>query len=513
MRNLLTLLFLAALASTSCNIFKSASSTSSAKNADTSAAPAQYSATGDRNMDYVSRYKDAAIIEMERGGIPASIILAQGILESAAGTSDLAQNANNHFGIKCAGSWNGKSYYKTDDDKDKDGNSIESCFRKYNDVSESFHDHGEFLRDPKKYNRYGFLFNLDRTDYKSWARGLQSAGYATNPSYSSQLINLIERYRLYEYDRPGSTPTATPGTPGGVPQPTGPGGAPVINAPTNRIGRVNDVKVVVTREGETLDEIARAYRINTTKVADYNDRGYSPGVKLKPGTRIYIQPKKDKWRGRANEHFVNEGQTMFDIAQLYGIKLDKLLLRNNLQPGQEPAVSEKIYLKSKRKSSDVPRLRDIANDPLPVQPGVQPSAPNSPAPGTMTPDDGELLPEIGGNDPQPNQPNQPANPNAPANPPVKPSTGKPATSGTTYPPDPIPGGTWPPTTPPATPSTPTYPDPAVPTTPVPDGYHQVVKGDTLFNISKRYNLTVTRLKQLNNLSSDAIQIGQRLRIR
>ena len=131
----------------------------------------------------------------------------------------------------------------------------------------------------------------------------------------------------------------------------------------------------------------------------------------------------------------------------------------------------------------------------------------------MTPDDGELLPEIGGNDPQPNQPNQPANPNAPANPPVKPSTGKPATSGTTYPPDPIPGGTWPPTTPPATPSTPTYPDPAVPTTPVPDGYHQVVKGDTLFNISKRYNLTVTRLKQLNNLSSDAIQIGQRLRIR
>lgn len=513
MRNLLTLLFLAALASTSCNIFKSASSTSSAKNADTSAAPAQYSATGDRNMDYVSRYKDAAIIEMERGGIPASIILAQGILESAAGTSDLAQNANNHFGIKCAGSWNGKSYYKTDDDKDKDGNSIESCFRKYNDVSESFHDHGEFLRDPKKYNRYGFLFNLDRTDYKSWARGLQSAGYATNPSYSSQLINLIERYRLYEYDRPGSTPTATPGTPGGVPQPTGPGGAPVINAPTNRIGRVNDVKVVVTREGETLDEIARAYRINTTKVADYNDRGYSPGVKLKPGTRIYIQPKKDKWRGRANEHFVNEGQTMFDIAQLYGIKLDKLLLRNNLQPGQEPAVSEKIYLKSKRKSSDVPRLRDIANDPLPVQPGVQPSAPNAPAPGTMTPDDGELLPEIGGNDPQPNQPNQPANPNAPANPPVKPSTGKPATSGTTYPPDPIPGGTWPPTTPPATPSTPTYPDPAVPTTPVPDGYHQVVKGDTLFNISKRYNLTVTRLKQLNNLSSDAIQIGQRLRIR
>ena len=296
MRNLSTLLFLAALASSGCNVFKPASSSSSSPSAsrkgDSTLAPAQYSVAGDRNLDYVSRFKDAAINEMESGGVPASIILAQGIIESAAGTSDLAQNANNHFGIKCAG-WSGKTYFKTDDDKDKDGNSIESCFRKYGDVSESFHDHGEFLRDPKKYNRYGFLFNLDRTDYKSWARGLQSAGYATNPAYSSQLINLIERYRLFEYDRPGSTPTSTPNTPGGVPQPTGPGGAPVVNAPTNRIGRVNDVKVVLTREGESLDEIARAYRIGTTKVADYNDRGYSPGVKLKPGTRIYIQSKKD----------------------------------------------------------------------------------------------------------------------------------------------------------------------------------------------------------------------------
>lgn len=510
MRNFFTLLLLASLASSGCNIFKSASSPSAAKKGDSTLAPAQYSATGDRNQDYVSRYKDAAISEMERGGIPASIILGQGIIESAAGTSDLAQNANNHFGIKCAGGWSGGTYYKTDDDKDKDGNSIESCFRKYSDVSESFHDHGEFLRDPKKYNRYGFLFNLDRTDYKSWARGLQSAGYATNPNYSTQLINLIERYRLFEYDRPGSTPTSTPNTPGGVPQPTGPGGAPIVNAPTNRIGRVNDVKVVVTREGETLDEIARAYRISTTKVTDYNDRGYSPGVKLKPGTRIYIQCKKDKWRGRANEHFVNEGQTMFDISQLYGIKLDKLLLRNNLQPGQEPAVSEKIYLKSKRSKTDLPRLRDITNDPQPVQPGVQPPVPNAPAPGTMTPDDGELLPEIGGEDPKPNQPTSPT---APANPPVKPTTGKPATSGTTYPTDPVPGGTWSPNTPPVTPSTPTTVEPSVPTTPVPEGYHQVVKGDTLYNISKRYNLTVTRLKQLNNLTSDTVQIGQRLKVR
>ena len=470
----------------------------------------QYSTTGDRNVDYVTRFKDAAIQEMETGGIPASIILAQGILESAAGTSDLAQNANNHFGIKCANNWKGDTYFKTDDDRDANGNSIESCFRSYKDVTESYHDHGEFLRDPKKYNRYGFLFNLDRTDYKSWARGLQSAGYATSPTYSNQLINLIERYKLYEYDRPGSKPTTIPSTPNGVPQPTGPGGAPVVNAPVNRIGRVNDVKVILSREGESLDDIAKAYRINTTKVADYNDRGYSPGIKLKAGTRIYIACKKDKWRGRANEHFVNEGQTMFDISQLYAVKLDKLLARNNMQPGQEPAVSEVIYLKTKRKKGSSPRLRDASLDPpLPNQPGVQTSTPSAPQPGTMTPDDGEFLPEIGGEDPKPAQPTTSTNPT----PPVKPSVPKPSTSGTTYPSDPVPGGNWstPSGTPPTTNST--NPNPTAPATPVPDGYHEVVKGDTLYNISKRYNLTVTRLKQMNNMTSDAIQIGQRLRVR
>lgn len=507
MRNLLTFLLLTSLFASSCNLFKDLPSSSS-RGGDAAPAPAQYSTSGDRNADYVTRFKDAAIQEMETGGIPASIILAQGILESAAGTSDLAQNANNHFGIKCAGGWNGATYYKTDDDRDANGNSIESCFRSYKNVTESYHDHGEFLRDPKKYNRYGFLFNLDRTDYKSWARGLQSAGYATSPTYSSQLINLIERYKLYEYDRPGSKPTTVPSTPNGVPQPTGPGGVPVVNAPVNRIGRVNDVKVVLSREGESLDNIARAYRINTTKVADYNDRGYSPGVKLKAGTRIYIACKKDKWRGRANEHYVNEGQTMFDISQLYAIKLDKLLLRNNLQPGQEPAVSEKIYLKTKRKKGDVPRLRDVSNDPqLPNDPGVQTSTPSAPQPGTMTPDDNEMLPEIGVDDPPPGTTTS-TNPVPPT---VPPSVPKPSTSGATYPPDPVPGGTWQPS--PSTPSTPTTTQPTVPTTPVPDGYHQVVKGDTLYNISRRYNLTVTRLKQMNNLTDDAIQIGQRLRVK
>jgi LysM repeat protein len=509
MKNLFLLALSAALLAPACKIFKSTPKGGRA-NAEAAPAPAQYASTGDRNVDYVARFKDAAIMEMEQGGIPASIILAQGILESAAGNSDLAQQANNHFGIKCGGGWSGKTFYKKDDDLDKDGNLIESCFRRYESVSDSYHDHGEFLRDPKKHNRYGFLFNLDRTDYKSWARGLQAAGYATAPTYANQLINLIERYKLYEYDRPGSTPISVPNTPGGQPQPTGPGGRPIVNAPTNRIGRVNDVKMVLSRENETLDEIARAYRLNTMKVADYNDRGYSPGVRLRPGTRIFLQHKKDKWRGRANEHFVNEGQTMFDISQLYGIKLDKLLTRNGLNPGQEPAVGEKIYLKGKYKKGRVVRLRDTSNDP---------SAPSGPAPvvprpSTMTPNDDELLPEIGGEEPKPQAPNLP--PASGGTRPTTPSSPtKPSTTGSNFPPanpspNPPSGGWNPDNQPPYQPPVPNTPPPS---TPLPDGYHLVVKGDTLFNISKRYNITVARLKQLNNMSDDVVRIGQQLRVR
>ena len=161
------------------------------------------SGTGDIQLDYVQQYKNVALSEMQRAGIPASITLAQGILESASGRSELASNANNHFGIKCAGDWTGKTFYKKDDDRGADGQLIESCFRKYNDPQESFFDHSEFLRDPRKSNRYGFLFNLDKRDYKSWARGLQSSGYATSQIYADQLIDLIERLRLFEYDQPG----------------------------------------------------------------------------------------------------------------------------------------------------------------------------------------------------------------------------------------------------------------------------------------------------------------------
>lgn len=163
-------------------------------------------------LDYIQRYKNVAIGEMNRSGIPASIILAQGLLESASGLSEVSQKANNHFGIKCADQWTGATFRKKDDDRDAAGALVESCFRRYKNVAESYADHGDFIR---KYPRYESLFRLDRTDYKSWARGLQSAGYATSTAYSRRLIEVIERFQLYQYDRAGNDRWLGTGPPSG----------------------------------------------------------------------------------------------------------------------------------------------------------------------------------------------------------------------------------------------------------------------------------------------------------
>lgn len=492
MRNILLLSILTLALAQSCDTAKksSASKNSKAGVDKTVMAPTEYS-TKDRNLDYVTKYNRAAVLSMDRIGVPASIVLAQGVLESAAGTSDLASTANNHFGIKCGGNWTGKTYKKKDDDRDADGNIIESCFRSYGSVEESFVDHGQFLRDPRKSTRYGFLFNLDRTDYKGWARGLQSAGYATSPDYADRLIDLIERYKLYQYDTPGSRPNTFPTEGGGNGQPATPVGP---NAPgqkpeaTGRIGRVNDVKVVASREGETLEDVARAFRLNTQKVVEYNDRGYPPGVRLKPNTRIFIQKKSEKWHGRSTEHTVREGQTMFDIAQVYGIRLEKLLEMNGLRRGQEPETNETVRIRGKNKRPI--KIRDGVNENAPVQPTTKPR-PTSPVV-----EDGELDFEIGpGSTPEKPKPNT-----------TKPPTSTPKPPATTpekpYDNDPTPN---------TKPSIPV--DPAAESEePAPRGYHRVVKGDTLYKLSRDYNVTVERLKQLNNLPNSDIKIGQLLKV-
>ena len=492
MKRILLFFLPIAFVAQSCGAFKNGTRNAPAA---ASATMSRSGVAADRNQAYANQFGGAAVLEMERDGIPASITLAQGILESGAGTSELAQNANNHFGIKCGSGWSGKSYRKKDDDKDENGNIIESCFRKYSKVEESFHDHGEFLRDPKKELRYGFLFKLDRTDYKGWAEGLEAAGYSTSPTYAEKLVDIIERYKLYEYDTPGSS-----GAGSGVPNPENPtaGGStgaqiPLPN-PANRIGRINDTKVVLAREGETVADIAKTYRLNANNVANYNDRGYTPAQKLKANTRIFIQQKKDKWNGQAKEHFVKENETMFTISQLYGVKLDKLLSRNRLNPGQEPAVGERIRLKGKRPAGDNVRLRESGVDPTPNQPDVPSSTP--PTEGALEPDDNGYLEGPGGEQ----QPNT-----SPPDNNMKP----PAVIGIPYPSDPVPNQ-------PNQPDSGVTPKPTQPASPPPvaaDGYHIVVKGDTLYSIARAHNTTVARLKQLNNLKDDIVKIGQTLRVR
>ncbi len=151
----------------------------------------------DRIFSYIENYKEIAVIEMHRSNIPASIILAQGLHESNYGASDLATKANNHFGIKCKSYWRGQTYYHKDDDYDKSGRLLESCFRKYNTSLESYVDHSNFLMQTSHYQK---LFEFDRFDYESWAHGLKACGYATDPNYAKKLINLIEKYKLTQYD-------------------------------------------------------------------------------------------------------------------------------------------------------------------------------------------------------------------------------------------------------------------------------------------------------------------------
>ena len=496
MRNILLLSILVAMLTQSCDVLHRSSSSNDQKPKtgkgvdNTVMAPKAYS-TQDRNLDYITKYSRAAVLSMDRIGIPASIVLAQSILESSAGTSDLAVEANNYFGIKCSGNWKGKTYKKKDDDRDSDGNLIESCFRSYESVEESFIDYGQFLGDPRKSARYGFLFNLDRTDYKAWAHGLQSAGYATSPEYADRVISLIERYKLYEYDTPGARPSTFPTQGGGYGNPAIPLGP---NAPgqkaeaTGRIGRVNDTKVVASREGETLEDVARAFRLNTQKVVEYNDRGYPPGVKLKPNTRIFIQSKGDKWHGRSIEHTVREGQTMFDIAQVYGIQLKKLLAMNGLRHGQEPQTNEVVSIRGKNKRA----VKIKEDDNYSTLPSTKPKPGNSPIV-----EDGELdfeiepgVPQTGNRKPVPES--------------TKPGQKPPATStGHLYDDDTIPN---------TKPAKPTPDEPTYLNQPAPNGYHRVVKGDTLYKLSRDYGLTVDRLKQLNNLPNSDIQIGQLLKV-
>lgn len=275
---------------------------------------------------YIDQYKDLAIAEMLKYNIPASITLAQGLLESGAGQSELARESNNHFGIKCH-DWRGDRSFYDDDEKNE-------CFRSYRDVYESYEDHSKFLaRQP----RYRSLFKLKKTDYKGWARGLKRCGYATNPAYAKQLINIIELYKLHRYDNAKKYDKFMVER------------SSVKDVDTNLnlhpIHIYNKNYYLKARPGDTFRSIGKEVGISYKKIAKYNERDKDD--KLEPGEIIYLKKKQKKAEKtyKKRPHRVKAGESMYSIAQYYGIRLSSLYKMNDLSPDYSIQVGDLLRVR------------------------------------------------------------------------------------------------------------------------------------------------------------------------
>ncbi len=364
---------------------------------------------------YIQKFKAIAISEMDRSGIPASITLAQGIIESRYGNSSLASEANNHFGIKCHKGWTGLSYYHKDDDHDSNGNLIESCFRKYTSPQQSFIDHSDFLMNR---SRYAFIFDYDKTDYKNWAKGLKKAGYATNPKYADMLIKAVEDNNLQRFDKmssevivyelpekdeetgeivqiePKPLPVPTEvkkpkntGKPLPIPEYGESRPAPKFPKRKDKIFINNDIRTVTANADDTPLSIAKENRISLKRILRYNDLNANEA--FIPNQYVYLQPKRNKTRDKKLVHKVKYGESMYSISQLYGIKLSSLYKRNqlSLEANREPAVNENIYLR--KKAPRAPKLMPKNFQPVPRQfqtPGIKTEEvkPEKPTPDPIT---------------------------------------------------------------------------------------------------------------------------------
>ena len=293
---------------------------------------------------YISAYKEIAISEMQRTGVPASIILAQGIHETEAGTSDLVMKSNNHFGIKCKTSWSGNGVNHDDD-------AAGECFRTYKNAEESYRDHSNFLRGTE---RYFFLFELSPTDYKGWARGLKKAGYATNPKYPDILIKNIEKYNLQQYSLAGAgavpkfeknkyeddkEDTATVSTANDQ--------ATVEINTTGSVSKINGNKYIYATKGTSLLAIATNYDVQLSRMLEYNDLE-EDGL-LKEGQVIFLQ-KKSK-NGDKEFYVAQEGETVYDVSQKNGVQLQSLLDYNQLHKESVLQPGTKIYLQYVKEAS------------------------------------------------------------------------------------------------------------------------------------------------------------------
>jgi len=337
---------------------------------------------------YIDSFKNIAMREMIEYKVPASITLAQGLLESGSGNSRLAKNGNNHFGIKCKKDWTGCTILEDDD-------ALQECFRCYSTAEESFRDHSRFLKENK---RYATLFTYSITDYKSWAAGLLAAGYATNQKYTDLLIACIERNKLAKFDTMivnGYNPYKQ-------------------EMPANfEIINTKNIPVTVVQPNQNLETIATENNKTEKKLTKYNDLSYHH---IEPGDVLYLKPKKNK--ATIPSHTVTEGEDMWTISQKYAIKLNALYKKNLMLPGTEPVSGTVLQLQHKAGSTpDTIRKTSI----LP--------------PSTST-DKGNL--------------------NA--------------------------------------------------------TFHTVAAGETLYSISKLYGLSVEGLKSINNLTSNQLILGQKLKI-
>lgn len=270
-------------------------------------------------QQYFDTYKDIAIEQMKRYHIPASITLAQGVLESAAGRSELALKGNNHFGIKCHG-WTGRTVYHDDDENNE-------CFRAYKNAYDSYEDHSVFLTSSV---RYSSLFQLKQTDYKGWARGLKACGYATNPRYAIQLIDIIQLYKLYEYDEGKSH---------------GKSAVSFGSMPSHRVYEFNKNYYVIAKAGDTYRTIGAEFGVSYKKLAKYNEN--ERDARLEEGEFVWLEKKRrnapKEYKNRP--HVVRGGESMYTIAQRYGIRLKYLYKMNNLTPDYRIKVGDVLRIR------------------------------------------------------------------------------------------------------------------------------------------------------------------------
>jgi uncharacterized FlgJ-related protein len=351
--------------------------------------PSEIRANKKLTENYIFTFKNIAISEMKRSGIPASIKLAQGIIESDLGRSPLAIVANNHFGIKCGSNWSGGTYYKVDDDKDSTGTLIHSCFRSFVDAEESYRAHSEFLMNPSKSSRYGFLFKLGSTDYEGWAHGLKYAGYATDPTYPDKLIKVIEKYNLSQYDQHvvitqenfemvtekesyGSKEKTEPQIVKADQNPsTAQGSGTKVGhthkserKPSNRqtkyhVSEINGLAMTNASGQETVKAIASRTGSDVFDLLEFNEGLSSPDYVPYQNEIVFLERKKKNIEGETAFHTFKEYETLYSVSQKYGIRLESLLAKNNLKEDDHPLSGEQISLVSQLSKKETPKHKQV----------------------------------------------------------------------------------------------------------------------------------------------------------